>query len=245
MNRSTEILTVFGTMLATACGGGGGGDGGPTNPGPVRPTVASVSPDPVPAGEAITINGQNLVSLAPVGMLTPAATSVRLGQVSLSTHSETATRIESRVPIDVRPGTYGLVVSRDGVSGEPYDLVVELLDITDTYTGTMPLQSSSCAAAPAFRATTLVIVDDRPDFTVTLDGVELEATLTAEPVSTPPQWRISAEGTVGAEILTLEGRIFYGQTAVQTQPFRQIIADVTVEPADRSCSSEYRMVIVK
>lgn len=248
MNHPTRIVTVFGTMLAMACGGGGGGgggDGGPTNPGPVKPTVASVSPDPVPAGQPVTINGQNLVSLALVGMLTPAATSVSLGQRSLTIQSESATRIESRVPLDMPPGTYGLVVSRDGVNSEPHDLAVELFDITGTYDGPIPFRNGTCAGAPATRPTVLEIVDNRPAFTVTLDGVELDATFTAEPVSSPPQWRMTASGTVGDENVTIAARVFYGRAGAQAEPLEQLNGDLTVEPQDGSCFSEYRMVLIK
>lgn len=234
-------LRLFGAALVSAsfivagCEGRGAGAGerGPTRPVPIRPVIESIEPDSVPAGELVTISGQDFVmsSTAP----SAAATSVTISNRQMDIESITPTRIVARVPLTVRAGSNSVRVFRDSIMSEPARLQVETFLVTGDFSGSVTTEVNSCPEGDPVGSTpqmTVLLTDVRPDVTAVVDGRTLDGSLTVG----PRQVDVDATVVEGDRTFTLDGRVSLNEN--DHREFSGVFIESRGDPA---CEIRYRI----
>ncbi|MBW3660548.1 MAG: IPT/TIG domain-containing protein [Gemmatimonadetes bacterium] len=162
-----------------ACGGGGG----PTDPAP-RPRITDLEPDPVRAGEALTIHGQDFQAVAGrVPAPLPEVTVVLDGRV-LTPVSVTDTEIVITVPLEVAPGDHSVVVRAGDSESDPRSVGVTIFTVTGSYAAVGVQTEDTCEAdevpVGGSEPFSVSLVDERPVLGIRVDGFDFEGTLASD-----------------------------------------------------------------
>lgn len=119
---------------------------------PALPRISSINPNPVRAGEEVTISGLNFLSAA----LSPAQAGIEvlLDSRILSPRTSTNSEIVVRIPADVIPGSHPIRVRNGTRESRSIQLRVRIFIVTGAYQTSGPKTTDSC------------LIDDEPIGTV-------------------------------------------------------------------------------
>jgi hypothetical protein len=180
LRRDAVRFVWLPVALALACGGSGGG--GPTEPEePPAPTIQSLDPNPVRAGEDLIIRGSNLQA---ANALQPAQQGVQvlIDGRTLSPTSVTNTEVVVELPLDIEPGNHTVRVrNAAGVLTNTSTLEVHVFTVTGTYRALGPQTDDTCGVDDTPIGTVeefeISLTDNRPTLSIRVGGFRFNGSL--------------------------------------------------------------------
>ncbi|MGH7571549.1 MAG: hypothetical protein ACREMK_06865 [Gemmatimonadota bacterium] len=183
MKKKNSLLLLCLLWLLPACSGGGGGPSAPETP--PSPQLNSVSPNPVRAGEALILSGQNLLAFRGMNLAQVQAIEVLLDGRVISPISTSDTEVQIRLPLETTPGNHTVAIRAGGRTSNSLPFGSEIFTATGTYVAQGPVSLNSCLdfglGDPVGTVQTfeIVISDDRPNATGRIGAIPLSGTLSA------------------------------------------------------------------
>jgi hypothetical protein len=139
----------------------------------VPPLITSVTPNPVRAGDTLTIGGTNLAGALVPG-LTPAATpQVLIDARVIEPHRITTQELEVAVPIDLPLGQHTLKIRIDGMESNTVPFGSEIFDATGSWAVRARITSTTCdfgGAVGLESGLPFALLDQRPTLSGQING---------------------------------------------------------------------------
>jgi hypothetical protein len=178
----------------------------------VPPLITSVSPNPVRAGDTLTIGGTNLAGALAAG-LTPAATpQVLIDARVIEPHRITTQELEVAVPIDLPLGQHTLKIRIDGLESNAVPFGSEIFDATGSWAVRVRITSTTCdfgGAVGLEAGLPFALLDQRPTLSGQINGRGVNGVIS-------PQGAFTASGASGGSTLTFTGQLRVGPNNAPT-----------------------------
>jgi hypothetical protein len=178
----------------------------------VPPLITSVSPNPVRAGDTLTIGGTNLAG-ALAAALAPAATvQVLIDAGVISPHRITTQELEVAVPIDLPVGQHTVKVRIDGLESNAVTFGSEIFSATGSWAVRARITSTTCdfgARVGLESGLPFTLLDQRPTLGGQVNGRGVNGVLS-------PRGEFTASGTGGGSTVRLTGQLRVGTNNAPT-----------------------------